>query len=104
MKPIELITQTNPILSDRVRLAIMLTLVSSAKPVEFISLLESLQLSNGNLSSHIQKLEDAKLLKVIKVFIGKKPKTSYSCTDLGRSEIKNYLTQIEKALKQTKDI
>ncbi|MBY0554706.1 transcriptional regulator [bacterium] len=98
MKPIDLINSINPLLHDRVRLGIMVTLVSADKPVEFNILLDALDLTKGNLSSHSQKLEEAKLIKVTKEFVDRKPRTSYACTDLGRKEIKNYLKQIEHML------
>lgn len=94
----ELINSINPLLHDRVRLAIMVTLVNADKPIEFNILLEALSLTKGNLSSHSQKLEEAKLIKVTKEFVDRKPRTSYVCTELGRKEIKNYLKQIEQIL------
>ena len=100
MKSIDLINAINPLLLDRVRLGIMVTLVNSEKPIEFNILLEILDLTKGNLSSHIQKLEEAKLVQVTKEFIDRKPKTTYQCTDFGRTEIKNYLKNIEQILKQ----
>lgn len=98
MKPIDLINSINPLLMDRVRLGIMVTLVNSVKAVEFNVLLEVLDLTKGNLSSHAQKLEEAKLIKVTKEFVDRKPRTSYVCTELGKKEIKNYLKQIEQIL------
>lgn len=98
MKAIDLINSINPLLMDRVRLGIMVTLVNSDNPVEFNILLEVLDLTKGNLSSHTQKLEEAKLIKITKVFVDRKPRTSYVCTELGKKEIKNYLKQIERIL------
>lgn len=92
----------NPLLADRVRLAVMAALASSDGPMDFMILLENLELTRGNLSSHIQKLEDAGLVEVKKEFIGKKPKTSFICTAKGKKEIQEYLNQIEKILGKTK--
>lgn len=102
MKAVELITQTHSLLADRVRLAIMATLAAANAPMEFASLRDTLELSKGNLSSHTQKLEQAGLIQVKKEFVGRKPKTTYLCTELGRNEIQNYLSKIETLLKQTK--
>lgn len=99
MKPSELIQGGNALLSDRVRLAIMATLAAAPEPLDFNSLLESLQLTKGNLSAHSQKLEEAGLVEVKKEFVGKKPRTTYSCTDKGRSELRAYLAQIESMLR-----
>ncbi len=102
MKPSELINQTHVLLADRVRLAIMATLAATDEPIEFSALLDSLEVTKGNLSSHAQKLEDSGLIQVTKEFVGRKPRTSYRCTALGRSEVRNYLTKIEMLLKRTK--
>jgi DNA-binding transcriptional ArsR family regulator len=99
MKPTDLF-KTHPLLSDRVRLAIMAVLAASEEPVSFTELAEKLQLTRGNLSSHMQKLESENLIEVKKEFVDRKPSTTYSCTKLGRTEIKNYLVQIEELLKK----
>lgn len=90
----------NPLLSDRVRLAIMVKLTITKEYIDFSTLLESLNLTKGNLSTHISKLEEAQLIEVKKEFIGKKPKTSYICTQLGVQAVQQYLTTIESLLKQ----
>ena len=51
------IFNTHPLLSDRVRLAIMAALASEGSPVPFTDLAERLELTRGNLSAHIRKLE-----------------------------------------------
>ena len=79
----------------------MATLASSETPIDFSSLLETLPLTKGNLSSHVQKLEEAGLIDVKKEFVGRKPKTSFSCTTLGKQEVQNYLSKVELLLKQT---
>lgn len=90
----------HPLLSDRVRLQIMAALACAEGPVDFSTLLSSLELSKGNLASHLRKLEDAKLVAVTKEFVERKPRTTYVITKLGRNELVNYLEQIEKILKK----
>jgi DNA-binding transcriptional ArsR family regulator len=102
MKPVDFLTSTHALLSDRVRLAIMATLAATTEPMEFTVLLDTLQLTKGNLSGHSQKLEEAGLIKVKKEFVGRLPRTTYRCTDLGRREVRNYLSQVEGLLKQAK--
>ncbi len=102
MKPAELLTSTHALLADRVRLTIMATLAATTEPIEFSALLDNLSLTKGNLSSHVQKLEEAGLIKVKKEFVWRKPRTTYLCTNLGRQEVRNYLSKIELLLKQTK--
>ena len=101
MKPIDRLISTSTILTDRVRLSIMAALASSSEPLDFFTLLEMLQLTKGNLSSHALKLEQAGLIKVVKEFVSRKPKTSFVCTSLGRKEVQSYLATIEQLIKQT---
>ena len=99
MKPIDLLTDTHPLLSDRVRLAIMAAVASAGEPVDFNTLLSSLELTKGNLSTHVRKLEEAGLIEVTKAFVGRKPRTTYEVTREGRVAVKKYLEQVEALLK-----
>lgn len=99
MKPSDLLQATQSLLSDRVRLAIMATLASATEPLDFNSLLDSLGLSKGNLSTHAAKLEEGGLIEVRKEFVGKKPRTTYACTEKGRAEMRVYLAQVESLLR-----
>lgn len=89
----------NSILVDRVRLAIMASLTIKNEPIDFTTLLEDLELSKGNLSTHLSKLEEAGFILVTKAFVGKKPKTTYQYTEKGKQELEAYLTTIEALLK-----
>lgn len=91
--------QVNPLLADRARLAILVVL-ASAKSSDFMALLERLELSKGNLSSHLRKLEDGGLISVTKEFVDRRPKSTYTLTKLGRSQLENYLREVELALTQ----
>ncbi|MFN8392940.1 MAG: transcriptional regulator [Bdellovibrionota bacterium] len=90
--------QTHTLLSDRARLAILASLASSPDGRSFNELLASLELTKGNLSSHLRKLEDGQLIEVTKSFVGRKPHTSYRCSDTGRAALKQYLTAVESLL------
>jgi len=103
MNPVELLTSTHALLAHQVRLTIMATLASTTEPTEFAELLNTLNLTKGNLSGHTQKLEEAGLIRVTKEFVGRKPKTTYLCTDLGRQEVRNYLSKVEGLLRQTQE-
>lgn len=100
MKPAELMASTHALLSDRARLMIMATLAATREPMEFSALLDTLQLTKGNLSGHAQKLEEAGLIRVKKEFVERKPRTTYLCTELGRREVRNYLSKVERLIKQ----
>ena len=88
----------NSLLAERARLAIIAILAASEEPVDFNTLLEKLELSKGNLSSHVRKLEEAKLLRVHKEFVDRKPRTTFECTALGRRELKDYLGRLDAML------
>ena len=98
MKPIDLLS-VNPLLADRARLAIMANLALAGGPVDFTTLLEELQLTKGNLSSHIRKLEEDGLVAVHKEFVDRKPRTTYVCTPRGKTEMRRYLSTVEALLK-----
>lgn len=83
---------------SRVRLGILALLVSGDE-MSFTYIRKALKLSDGNLSVQIRKLEDAKHIKVKKVFIERKPKTFYKITPKGRKAVKSLVEQLENLLK-----
>lgn len=90
---------THAMLGDRVRLAILATLAAADDPLDFNAVRDTLDLTKGNLSSHIRKLEDARLVKVHKEFVDRKPRTTYTCTARGRKELDHYLKHLEGLLR-----
>lgn len=77
----------------------MAKLALAGGSVDFNTLLEELQLTKGNLSSHIRKLEEAGLVAVDKKFVDRKPRTTYVCTKAGKTEMRHYLSTVEALLK-----
>jgi DNA-binding transcriptional ArsR family regulator len=77
------------------RLAI-LTVLSSAQDADFLFLQRTLGLTNGNLSSHLSKLEEAGLVTIVKAFRGRKPHTSVALTVVGRSRIRDHWDQLDR--------
>ncbi len=77
------------VIHEPVRLAI-LKILSSAKEADFKFLLTTLGLTKGNLATHINKLEETKLIAVKKEFRGKIPHTSYRITSTGRRQFQKY--------------
>ncbi len=65
---------------------------------DFNTLKENLQLSDGNLASHLRALEKAKYLRVNKQFIGRKPNTTYQSTQAGRKAFNNHLDALEQLI------
>lgn len=88
----------NKIFDSRIRLGIMSVLIVNDS-VSFNELKQLLELTDGNLASHMNTLEQADYLKVQKTFIGKKTNTTYIITDLGRQEFKAHLDALEKMIK-----
>ena len=99
-------TESHPnghsLLTDRLRLSLMAALAASDKPIEFMTLLETFELTKGNLSAHLRKLEDAGLIEVEKVFVDRKSRTSYTCTNLGRNTLQEHLNELEKLIRSVK--
>ena len=87
---------------SRVRLGIMSILVVNDK-VEFKELKELLELTDGNLSSHLNALERAGYLEIKKQFINRKPNTTYSITKQGRKSFEDHLKLLEAILKKRVD-
>ena len=82
------------VIHEPVRLAI-LKILSSAKEVDFKFLLTTLGLTKGNLATHINKLEETKLIAVKKEFRGKIPHTSYRITKTGNRQFYQYWQNIK---------
>jgi DNA-binding MarR family transcriptional regulator len=87
--------QLNDTVHQRVRLGI-LAVLTEAQRVDFGYLREALDLSDGNLSRHLQVLEEAGLVKIEKGFEGRRPRTWVSATRRGRAA----LTAEVKALRE----
>lgn len=95
----EFISQLNKAFESRIRLGIMSMLMVNDS-VNFLTLKEMLNASDGNIASHITALEKAEYLTVEKKFVGKKTNTSYSITSLGRKAFTEHLDALEKLLKR----
>lgn len=98
MKDTKGIQLIHALLMERARLAILATLATEGRAVDFNTMLEKTSLTRGNLSVHARKLEEASLIKINKRFLSNKPVTTYECTDKGRKELKLYLEQITKII------
>jgi DNA-binding MarR family transcriptional regulator len=95
------ITKLNKAFESRIRLGIMSVLMVNEK-VEFSELKEMLELTDGNLASHISALEKIKYIEVVKQFIGKKPNTTYYVSDEGRKAFTEHLNALEALIKSHK--
>ena len=95
------IAQLNKTFESRIRLGIMSILMVNDE-VDFSRMKELLQLTDGNLASHVAALEKAEYLKVNKQFVGKKPNTTFMATKAGRKAFSAHLEALEKLLKSAK--
>ncbi len=86
--------QFDELILSKTRLGIISALIGGDK-LEFTYLRNALELSDGNLSVQIRKLEEAGYIKVEKVFIERKPKTFCKITGKGRKAIRNLIRKLE---------
>jgi DNA-binding MarR family transcriptional regulator len=86
---------------DPSRLAI-LTALSTCQRADFVFLQRITGLTVGNLSSHISKLEEAGLVAVQKLFVGKRPNTMVELTGKGRKAIEKHWQQLEAMRKNAR--
>lgn len=93
-----IITSLNKAFENRIRLGIMSILMVNDW-VDFGQLKETLDLTDGNLASHLSALEKLKYIDVRKAFIGKKPNTSYAATKEGRKAFQDHLNALEALIK-----
>ncbi|HLG58776.1 MAG TPA: transcriptional regulator [Vicinamibacterales bacterium] len=89
------------LIHDRTRLAIVSALAASAT-LSFTELKSLLDLSDGNLSVHARKLEDAGYLTCTKGFEGRLPKTRFTLTDAGHRALRQYLDHMEAIIKHAR--
>jgi len=93
--------QFNKAFENRIRLQIMSVLVANEN-YDFNSLKELLEVTDGNLASHLKALEKEEYILVYKTFIGRKPNTQYTVSEKGRSAFIKHLEALENLIKQQK--
>jgi DNA-binding MarR family transcriptional regulator len=86
------------LIHERLRLAIVSALAVN-ESLTFVELKDILGTTDGNLSVHARKLEDAGYLKCIKYFDDRTPKTEFRLTDGGRQVLERYLDHMEALVK-----
>ncbi len=86
----------------RVRLGVMSMLMVSDW-VDFTTLRDNLEVSDGNLASHVRALEKEGFVALRKQFIGRRPNTSYQATDAGRQAFVEHLNYLERIILLQRD-
>jgi|TARA_R100001460_G_scaffold106608_3_gene154283 DNA-binding MarR family transcriptional regulator len=96
-----IIDNINKLFDHRIRLGIMSILVVN-EDADFNRLKELLDVTDGNLASHIKALEQAEYILVEKSFVGRKPNTNYTATTLGKAAFKKHIEALEKLIQKPK--
>ncbi len=91
-------TELDPVVHTRIRLGI-LSALSAGGAMTFVELKEVLQTSDGNLSVHSRKLEEAGYVSVEKTFSNRTPLTTYKLTRRGKKALADYLDQMEAIIR-----
>jgi len=95
-----LINQLNKAFENRIRLGIMSILVVNNQ-VDFNRLKELLQVTDGNLASHLKALEKENYITMTKTFVGRKPNTKYKISQAGRKAFEAHINALENLIKGT---
>jgi len=90
------------LIHERARLGIVSALSVNDR-LAFTELRQVLDITDGNLSAHARKLEDAGYIECQKSFAGRVPHTEYSLTALGRSRLTEYLAHMEALIRMTRE-
>ncbi len=92
------IENLNKLFDSRIRLGIMSALMVN-DAINFNELKELIQVTDGNLASHLKALEENGYVKVQKGFIGRKTNTTYLVTKAGEKAFKSHIEALEKIIK-----
>lgn len=95
------ITGLNKVFDNRIRLGVMSVLVVNDE-VNFNDLKQMLEVTDGNLATHLVNLEENGYIKVHKGFIGKKTNTTYAVTKSGEKAFSEHIAALESMIKGMK--
>ena len=90
------------VIHERLRLGIISALAAN-ESLTFSDLKNLMNTTDGNLSVHARKLEEAGYISCTKYFEGRLPKTEYKLTAAGRSALENYVSHMESLIKQMRN-
>jgi len=93
----EKLPQLDSIIHSRIRLAVI-SLLTSVRQADFNYLKNTIGTTDGNLSTHLTKLEEAGYISVKKSFKEKKPHSLYSITEKGKDCFSRYLKALEEII------
>lgn len=93
-----IISKLNKTFESRIRLGIM-SILSVNESADFNTMKQLMDLTDGNLASHLKALENVGYIQSTKQFIGRKPNTQYRITEEGNTSFKEHLDALEDLLK-----
>jgi DNA-binding MarR family transcriptional regulator len=95
----QLFADLDPLLHERGRLAIV-SVLAAVEGLTFTELRDELGMTDGNLSVHLQKLEEKAYVAIDKRFVGRRPQTTVRLTKGGRDAFTRYLDHLETIVRQ----
>ena len=102
MRAAEKAPELDSLIHERMRLGIVSALAAN-ESLTFGELKELLKTTDGNVSVHARKLEDADYISCAKSFVGRMPKTEYRLTEKGRRALENYLNHMEALIRAARE-
>jgi DNA-binding HxlR family transcriptional regulator len=100
-RPVEGLPELDRTIHERIRLGIVSALAINDS-LSFNDLRRLLKTTDGNLSVHARKLEEARYITCSKFFEGRIPRTEYRLTPVGRRALENYIAQMEDLIRRTR--
>jgi DNA-binding MarR family transcriptional regulator len=94
-----LFEELDPMLHERGRLAIV-SVLAAVDSLTFTELRDTLEMTDGNLSVHLQKLEDKGYVAITKQFVSRRPQTTCRLTRAGRQAFSRYLDHLQVIIQQ----
>jgi DNA-binding HxlR family transcriptional regulator len=95
------VSELDRVIHERIRLGVVSALAVN-DTLTFTELKQLLEVTDGNLSVHTRRLEDAGYLECTKSFAGRMPKTEYRLTAAGRRSLEKYLAHMEALIQATR--
>jgi len=94
----KILENINKAFENRIRLGIMSVLIVNTQ-IDFTGLRELLEVTDGNLSSHLRALEEYGYIISEKKFVNRKPNTTYRITSAGAESFRNHIKALEELIK-----
>jgi DNA-binding MarR family transcriptional regulator len=95
----QLVAELDPVLHEPGRLAIV-SVLAAIEEMAFTELRDTLEMTDGNLSVHLQKLEKPGYVAITKSFVGRRPHTTCKLTRAGQKAFAQYLDHLEAIVRQ----